>query len=108
MTGLHSVIARYQVKVIPVSTDYEVGSLVPGLNLQGDILGLRICCLHKPGQYIGVAKASQPCALCKGTCDGEKHHRNKYTGNQFLHNAYPFHNYMRPVFIETGHSYYNV
>ena len=91
MAVLHGVIARYQVKVISVDADHEVAGLVPGLNLQGDVLCLRVGPLHKPAQYIGLAKASHSRWLCEGARNGEKHHDDQQAGNKLLHNVYPFH-----------------
>ena len=91
MAVLHGVIARYQVKAISVDADHEVAGLVPGLNLQGDVLCLRVGPLHKPAQYIGLTKASHSRWLCEGARNGEKHHDDQQAGNKLLHNVYPFH-----------------
>ena len=47
MAVIDAVIARYQVKVIPVNMDQEIGFLVRDLTLQDDILCFQICLLQK-------------------------------------------------------------
>ena len=71
MSVLNIASARYQVQVIPINADHEVFSIFPGLDLQGDILGLRIRFLQKLSQFAVVTKASRSRCLRKGAYGGQ-------------------------------------
>ena len=90
MTVLNTVIARYQVNATPIDTDHKVGSLIPGLALQSDILCLQIRFIQKGPQYIAFFNALQRRCKGSGACDAEKHHDDQQAGNQFFHSFTPF------------------